>query len=147
MLICNICGKVIEDYELNEITECHAHTCLGQSLEETIVECCECGGEFVEATECEVCGEWFDNSDLHGVCECCLDEFETVGNALAIGETDTINVEVNGFIANVLSTEQMNKILTKWVEENFVDGAREVVKYCEADKQSFSEWIVDKCKV
>lgn len=144
MLICNCCGNLIEDYELKKTYQCHGYTSLGQPLEEEIDECCSCGGEYVRASKCKICGEWFDNEDLYGICEGCLEEYETVGTALEIGENDTTSVEINGFVASVLSAEQINKILAKWVEENFTDHSRDVVKYCEEDKAYFSDYLADK---
>ena len=144
MLICNRCGELIEDHELKFTSQCHGYTCLGQPLSETIPEDCRCGGEFVEAKKCNVCGEWFDNTDLNGVCEGCLEEYETVGEALEIGENDTTSVDINGFVASVLSVEQINKILCKWVEENFIDHSKDVVKYCEENKAYFSDYLADK---
>lgn len=135
MLVCDTCGKLIEDDELGYGYEPHG---------ERTPNCCSCGGDFIEATKCRVCGKHFDSTHLHGVCECCLEEYETVGEALAIGEENTEDVEINGFIATVLTKEQINKILTKWVEENFVDHSKAVVDYCEDDKSYFADWIADK---
>ena len=144
MLVCNVCGDVIEDYEIPTRTQCHGHTSLGQELLETIDGNCSCGGEYVEATQCKICGEWFDNEEMHGICECCLEEFETVPVALEMGKEYTEEVEINGFVANALSNEQINKILVKWVSENIIDHSKEVVKYCNEDKEYFSEWIEQK---
>ena len=129
MFVCKKCGKLIEDCEFPVVKQCHGYTSLGQPLTEDIEGRCSCGGEFVEAEKCKICGEWFDNRELHGVCESCLSNYETVGVALAIGKENTESVEgINGFVKSVLSAEQINKILTKWVEENFTDHSKYVVK-------------------
>lgn len=142
MLICYKCGATIENDELKMTTQCHGYTSLGQPLNERVADTsCSCGGEFVEATKCAVCGEWFDNSELEGVCEDCLEEHYTVGMALKIGDDNRINVEVNSFIASVLNADRINHILEKWVEENFVDGCRDVRDFLNADKSCFSEWV------
>ena len=143
MFVCKNCENLVE--EIPTTKQYHDYTSLGQRLEETIDCLCHCGGEYVEAEQCKVCGEWFDNCELHGVCEVCLEDYETVGEALAIGEENTESVDgINGFVASVLSVEQINKILTKWVEENFTDHSTFVVKYLEADKSYFSEYLEDK---
>lgn len=141
MLVCNKCGYAVEDSELSVRYEHHGHTSLGNSFTEAVDERCSCGGEFVEATKCAVCGEWFDNDGLYGVCENCIEEHETVGDALAFGENDPVSVAINGFVADVLSPEHINKILTKWVEENVIDHSKEVCKYINRDKALFSEHI------
>jgi hypothetical protein len=137
MLVCDKCGTLVEAHELPFVTEAH-----GERHKNTV---CTCGGEFVEATKCDICGKWFDNTELHGVCEVCMDEDETVGTALAIGEYSTEKVDgINGFIADVLSVEQINKILTKWVEENFTDHSKAVKDYLYADKMAYSEFLENK---
>lgn len=144
MFVCNHCGELRENLET--IKQNCGHTSLGASIDETLtIDECKCGGKFVEATECKVCGEWFDNSEMNNVCEVCFDEYETVGEALEIGAENTESIEgINGFVASVLSAEQINKILTKWVEENFTDHSEDVVKYCEEDKFYFSDYLADK---
>lgn len=133
MLVCNKCGKIRESRELGYAVESHGERHLDTN--------CSCGGEFVPATRCSLCGKWFDGTDLHGVCEVCLDDNETVGTALAIGSVNTEQVKINGFIATVLSQGQIDKILTKWVEENFTDHSRPVIDYLEDDKSYFSEYL------
>ncbi len=145
MLVCNRCGRIIDDSDLSITYQHHGFTSLGDSYSEAVADNCSCGGEFVEATKCAVCGEWFDNSDLAGVCECCIEKHETVSEALEIGKENLHVVEgINGFVASCLSVEQINKILCKWVEENFTDHSKEVVKYCEEDKAYYSDWIAEK---
>ena len=133
MLVCNKCGKIRESRELGYAIESHGERHLDTN--------CSCGGDFIPATRCSLCGKWFDGTDLHGVCEVCLDDNETVGTALAIGSVNTEQVKINGFIATVLSQGQIDKILTKWVEENFTDHSKPVVDYLEDDKSYFSEYL------
>ena len=145
MLVCKNCGKVIEDYELGTVRECHGYSSLGQAFVEEADELCTCGGEFVEAEKCKICGEWFDNEDLNGVCEVCIEKYETVSEALDMGAENTVSIDnINGAVASLLSTELINKILTKWVEENFIDHSKEIVRYCEEDEYYFAEWLTDK---
>ena len=147
MLICNKCGMLKNEDEIESYYECHGTTSLGARLEEQCFDYdCDCGGEFVEALECEVCGEWFDNTDLHGVCECCIEEYETVGDAILYGEEDMHSVDINGFVSSVISTEQINAILIKWVEENVIDHSKVVIKYCEKDKSSFSDFVYERAR-
>lgn len=139
MLVCNRCGTVVNYNDLGYVTEVH-----GERHRNTH---CKCGGDFIPAKKCKLCDSWFDNTALYGVCECCISEEETVGNALEIGAENTEMVEVNGFIAEVLTTEQINSILTKWVEENFVDHSIPVVQYLEGDISCFTEFLEDKYRM
>ena len=146
MYICNRCGELIQDDELGTTTQCHGYSSLGQPyIEVCDDDRCNCGGRFVEATKCKVCGEWYDSNDYdYDVCEVCTEEYQTVGDALEYGAEDTTDVEINGFVASVLSEEQINRILIKWVEENFVDHSKDVIAYCEEDKLCFTEYLIKK---
>jgi hypothetical protein len=138
--VCNLCGHIKDEKDLKTVVEAH-----GEKHLDYTCDCCH-RGEYVEATKCSVCGELFDNTELHGVCEGCLEKYETVGVALEIGEDCPESVEINGFIAKVLSKEHIGKILTKWVEENFVDHGKPVVDFLEADKSQFSEYVENREK-
>jgi hypothetical protein len=143
MYICNLCGELVE--EVPTEVQCHGYTSLGQPINEVIDSHCHCGGEFVEAKQCEICGEWFDNTELNGVCEVCLEEHETVEEALNFGDENEVEISgINGAVAFLLSAEQINKILKKWVEENFVDHSKDIIEYCEDDFCEFSEYLADK---
>lgn len=136
MLVCNKCGALKYESELGYVTESHGERHLDYS--------CKCGGEYIEATECKVCGSRFDNTNLYGVCECCLEEHETVGTALEIGDNNRELIAINSFISSVLTEDEINAILEKYVEEHFTDHCRKVVDYLEDDKSFFSEWIKSK---
>jgi predicted amidophosphoribosyltransferase len=138
MLVCNKCGKLRESSELGYAIESHGERHLDTN--------CSCGGEFVPAKRCSLCGKWFDGTDLHGVCEVCLGEEETVGNAIEIGSYSKVTKEINGFFAEILTDEMIEKILGKWVEENFVDHSKAVVDYLESDVSAFAEFLEDKYK-
>jgi hypothetical protein len=74
-----------------------------------------------------------------------LEDYETVGEALEIGAKNLVSVDgINGAVASMLPVEQINAILIKFVEENFIDHSNTVVKYCEEDKGYFSEYLADK---
>lgn len=147
MLICERCGTLIEDSELGTFSQCHGYTDLGDDFTERMAERCQCGGDFVEATRCELCGEWFDDTQSFGVCECCLEDFSTVPKVLEYGAENTALVNgINGAVAYLLTTDEINRILTKWVEENFVDKSKPIVKFATAEKDCFSEWLIAKEK-
>lgn len=133
MLVCTRCGATKRTEELKFVYEPHGEKHLNYN--------CRCGGEFIKATKCKVCGEWFDNTELHGVCEECLEEYETVETAMAIGAYSTKKREINGFFADILTTEMINDILGKYVEEHYTDHSTAVKDYLYADKSAYSEYI------
>lgn len=68
MLICDWCGRLIEEDELKYYTEPHG---------ERRPDDCSCGGTFVEARRCECCGEYYDESEMIGFeCVSCQRENE-----------------------------------------------------------------------
>ena len=143
MYVCDCCGKAID--ELSTKRQCHGYTSLGDSLdEEYVITSCSCGGEFVEAEECAICGQPYDDRDLYGICECCMENYETVKNAIEFGDNRRETIEVNGFICYALTNESINQILTKWCEENIADYSKDVKYYCEDDKFDFSEFCKEK---
>ena len=142
MYICNICGHTQEELETKRVYD---DNLLGGYMDETVIYCSCCShGELVEATECPVCGELFDNTELHGVCECCLEKYETVGDALEYGEGCLDKVHINGFIAYALDEKKINEILTKYVEEHFTDHCKEVKDYCSDDKSAFCDFVIER---
>ena len=142
MYVCNICGHLVEELTTARVYD---DNLLEGYIDETVTACPCCKhGELIEATICAVCGKPFDGTELNGVCECCLEEYETVESALEIGEQETEKVDVNGFIAEILTPDQINKILTKWVEENIMDHSPKVVDFCEYDLSWFSDFVKDK---
>lgn len=135
--ICEKCKSVVEDWEIGYHIESY-----GERLRN---DTCDCGGDLIPAKECKICGEIFNAEDLIGkVCEGCIEEHETIKNVLNAGDNDTQSVEINGFVASVLTEKQINEILVKWVEENFTDHSVEVVKYCKQDELWFSEFLEEK---
>ena len=146
MFICSKCGAKTEHLRVEK--EWH-HEFEAPCYEEIeINECPICGAkETMEiGVECNLCGQAFlDFTNEGNVCDECIEKYETVGEALSVGAVNTLDVKgINGFIVSVLSTEQINKILGKWVEENFIDHSKPVKAYLEEDKVYFIDWIENK---
>ena len=145
MLVCNFCGAIKNEEDLKTYTQIHDYTDL-QPLKERVVDysCDECGrGDYVKATECKICGSWFDDEDLVGVCESCLEDEETFENAVKLGRENTESREINGFLASLFSAEKINDILEQYAEQHFTDHCTEIVHYCEEDKRFFADLIVE----
>jgi hypothetical protein len=139
MYICNQCGHTQDKLKYARI---YGDNLLEGYMDEVITDCACCKhGELVEATECSVCGRYFDNSSLFGVCEDCLAEHHTVGDALKFGDEEKIDVPINSFIYNILAIDKINQILEKYVEEHFTDCCKEVTEFCNLDKWAFSEYV------
>lgn len=138
MHICNLCGKTVED----DNVDCKYD--YSRRITEVYTVACECGGELVRATECKICGEWFAENGNSQVCDDCIDNYQTVSTAIEFGSdpNSAKSVEINHLVATLLSEEQINKILCKFVEENFVDYSKPIKDYfsdCFCDYLEFIE--------
>lgn len=139
MYICNNCGHTMETLPWARI---YGDNLLEGYMDERDESCPCCKrGDMIEAVECKVCGEYFDNSSLYGVCKDCLAEHQTVGDALKFGDSDKIDIPINNFIASVLDFEKINSILEKYVEEHFTDHCDEVKTYLKKYEWEFSEFV------
>lgn len=137
MLICDRCGKVKDECDLRTVVEEHGESHLDYN--------CRCGGEYLEATECKICGKFFIDETEREICDSCIDGYTTVGNALDYGEQHKTTVEnINGAIAYLLGEKQINEILTKWVEENFTDRSAFIQDYCKQDIACFVDFINER---
>ena len=68
MLICDWCGKLLEEDDLlvYEDTDYVGGMCVRR---EFIAESCTCGGEFVEAKKCKFCDEYIADGEICKNCE------------------------------------------------------------------------------
>lgn len=142
MLICKDCGKVIADDELITHLESRGEF-WGNNCFEEIVDKCECGGEFVEAKQCQMCGEWICEDD-ENVCDDCLQNNATYDNALKYGEENKESVELNGFLANVFTADEVNEILIRELDEAQQLSTKiykEARWYCLNDKMCFIDFL------
>lgn len=155
MYICNRCGNVCEENEMRTYREDYGFdTELGHR--QIFVNCidysCDCGGEYVEASYCPICGNYFcDDFDLDTICRNCLEENATLENAIEIGETETLSLRLNGFLATFFSGEQIENILKKEIMQLAQSGGdclaeinQKAKDYCLEDCIWFSEWIEKK---
>lgn len=82
MLICNKCGKVIDESELFTHKELLAYYG-DEPFYEINADNCFCGGEFEEAVKCDCCGEYCLNDDIIlgwrynvKVCKDCIEKYK-----------------------------------------------------------------------
>lgn len=147
MYICDRCGDLCEEDDLPTYTEDFGYdTGVGwRSCLQTFVDNCSCGGEYVEATKCCICDEYFYDEDGYGACENCLSENATFENALLIGEEETDAVEINGFLSRSFTREQIEEILKRELEQarnlhnTIID--KDAKGYCLEDASWFAEWV------
>jgi hypothetical protein len=151
MMICNKCGELCDDDDLPTYTEDFGFdTGVGwKSCPQTFVDNCSCGGDFVEATKCVICGEYFNGEEQYGkVCsECLKDESIDADNAFAIGDKNKEKIEVNGFLASIFDENQINDILEQaYRKQNTFTKERQSKEYCLDDETYFVDFLEEREK-
>lgn len=147
MLICDRCGQVIaeEDLDLTHDRD-YVNNGVGRECvrDDEFYKECGCGGDWVDATECKVCGEWFNDEHYRKVCDDCLDENATFENAIKMGDEEYCQheVKINGYLANEFSTDQIEAILEReLVEAEKLGTALSYREYLFNDKDAYADWL------
>lgn len=145
MLICTHCGKTYEG-ALPTCIEIHGYTSLGNAITESGVDtlCPDCKkGELAVASVCKVCGDYFYDENNYHVCDDCLDKSKTLDTAIAIGEENTTDVYINGFVKTLLGDKRINDILVEYVRKTYTEDTikMRIVDYCDEDPIYFAEWV------
>lgn len=105
MYKCYFCGAIVDEDEYEHLDgDCPNPRCCG-SLE--------------KAKDCKVCGEPFLSECGESVCDICLKEYATVDLALKFTTKRdcTETIEINEFLANMFSREEIERILTRELKE------------------------------
>lgn len=141
MYVCNRCGATTD--EIESYTEWHGAEGTSNYGEITFDKPCRCGGNFVEAKECNLCGEWFDPDNMYdGICEECLKKETTEENAYKLGEECKESVKINGFLKSVFDTEEIVQILKNAYNDlpQYYKN-KHTNKYCLEDITDFAERV------
>lgn len=137
MYICKDCGKIYEDEEAEDV---YATTRYYNLVE---IDSCTCGGELVKAKRCQKCDE-FMPEDSFSLCDSCVEEYETLENALEIGADYGEKVSLNGFFASAFTKEEIESILLETFKAKDEKIKKNAIKqYCE-DDYSYFMGVVDK---
>ncbi len=144
MYICDTCGEVREELDTHTYYDRVAGNSMMSGYTTEIDDSCSCGGTFVEAVECPICGDWANPDENEGIHEECYKEkchdLETVVK-YAGDDLYTLLTEY------VFSQEETIAILLKAVREAYalptdksrIDNALE--RFTDEDKSDFAEWV------
>ena len=146
MYICEDCGKVLNEEDLPIEEERHC-TLGGEYLgTERFIGQCSCGGEFVEAILCRVCGEEYINPEID-ICKDCLSYYSTQSTALEMGDDIKEEYEINGFLASVFTPSEVHELLCREFDalpKHMKD--KYIYNYCNEDTYFFAEWLEERNK-
>lgn len=115
MMKCYMCGQIFEDDLLDEIID--------RDTRETFGVCPYCGSDEIETVkECAVCGEYFQEDELHGsrrsVClGCVAKRRHDVDFCKAVGDEEQVQVFANSFLLNMFDDNEIEEILLRELHE------------------------------
>ena len=141
--ICKDCGKVFDGDEIERRYESRGEF-WGVPCSEEIAVCPRCGGDFNEAKQCKICGEWIDDDDWD-ICEDCLKKHKTIDNCIEIGEEIEMDISINGFLSFIYSKEDIEKVLVEHLKKDAEKAKEYVDRFCYDDMSYFVDRVLEKC--
>lgn len=133
MFVCNNCGDTAD--ELPEYTKDYGFGCLCDTE-------CYCGGNFVDAKKCEICGKWIPQENYSSVCDECLEESITFETAINVGEQDYKRIVINGYLASEFTVDEIESILKReLLEAEKLNRKLKYKEYCLENKQDLANEI------
>lgn len=146
MYICKDCGDTFD--VAKSATEFQPYG-NGYVAEPEHYVCPYCGGEFEEAQQCEICGEYCTSSDIHnGVCSYCLEEeFDDIDRLIQYSDSITKGGEINDFVKWCFknNTEKMNSALKEALKLYFSLNksiyAKFLTEYIAEDPDNMADWV------
>lgn len=143
MYICDNCGATTKDYGTHSSYLCE----VGEtSVYETCDDQCSCGGNWVKAKECAICGEYIPEYEFD-VCQKCLDKNKTIEGAFQAGQYDCEKIYVSGFLAQLYNEDEINKILREhFTREVAVHPEKYnlVKSYCDEHEADLAQWLAER---
>ena len=138
MLKCKKCGCLFEEGEEKVIIEKHGLDCPPY---EEIRVCPECGGDYEEAVECEICGEHYLEDELHGgVCDCCIKEKTNDADfCYKISKREKEPVKLNCFLTCMFTPAEIEEVLLKQLKEEEKHSPIDCSKFINFNKDWFGE--------
>ena len=143
MYICEDCGNVVEETPTLSYYD-RVDGNWAMSGEITVDGSCECGGNFVKAIECPICGEWI-NPEQGKICKECLEKEMTLENAIEFSKEcgGFYSAELPDFFA-LYTAQEIEEILVKHIMSTEHKEQRSIEEYCKEDIYSFSDFIENK---
>lgn len=145
MYICCNCGELIEDEDFPTITQTHGYTSLGFPINEEVDGCCSCGGDFVEAQKCKICGTYFAQEDCEEICKDCFDDEKScLQSILDFGYSNKEDFPLSFFFTRVFTPEKIHDILEDYVRANEKFFAPEIKKFIYEYESEFHDYLVEE---
>lgn len=134
MMVCSRCGRHEDDeyiFEEGRVT--------GESVK------CRCGGIYLPAIRCGICGEWFDATKVENdecpVCPCCISDKSVLAVALEYAK------EIDGSVMSLLEfvfSNAAEDALIDLIEQNPEKYDDKIRDFCADDLSAFCEYLYRK---
>lgn len=141
MYKCYDCGAVFESPASHEEDRGEFW---GFPCSETVNDCPNCGGDYEEVFQCEKCGEYFFEDELHSdVCDDCIDVYKNnIDVCFKIGDEDTEVIKINCFLATMFNTWEIEAILYNHLKS--AGGDVDCSPFIDNDRSWFAEKILER---
>ena len=151
MYICLNCGEVFEEPVTKShreyFGECHGRVCW-ENVGDDYCPNCGDANNFEEAAECKVCGDYYAwDSSESTICHACLEEHATLDVCLEYGSEDKSEIELNDFLVDMFTVEQIEEILIRELRAANAISPLDLSKYINAiDKEHLGDMIAKGVK-
>lgn len=144
--ICEMCGAIIDEDELR-FTRYYDSDLHFYYEEDNL---CSCGGDYVEAHRCEICGEYHLEEDMNGdVCLNCLRENATIDNAFEAVENteDNHDYAIPDFLVRIFGEprEIYTRLFNRLKEDNPREAKKTLKEWAVTD-DAFVDYVLDNYK-
>lgn len=149
MYICERCGDIVDKLPVHQ--EYFGEYWGFPANEMVSDDYCECGGDYVEAVECCICGEIVPECETeNGICNECIESESTEGNILHFAETlESEDIHINPLIAYMFSSEdieaEMKKIMCQKIAKEGFIGRHKTLKmlkdFAAENKAEFADYL------
>ena len=145
MYICEFCGNLKEELSsYHSYDNVDGNPSMSGRIDEEDTQCTRCWGEYVEAIECKLCGEW-TNAKNGDICDECLKKEMTLERAIEFSkECDSdYTVDLPAFFG-FYTPKEIEEILVKHILSTNTKEQANVIEYCSNDIDNFRDFIKDK---
>lgn len=141
--ICMDCGRIFEDEEQKTWSESRGEF-WGVSCSEEMSGCPDCGGDYDEAEQCEICGKDCCKEELIcGVCEECIDEAsKNFKLCEKICGDEKKEIKINALLASLFDEGDIEQILKEYIKDKWQDV--DCTPFVVDDKPWFAERLAEE---
>lgn len=137
---CLECGHIFDEGEQARWIESRGEY-WGTPCSEEMSGCPLCKGEYEKTKPCKICGSEHLSDELDGgVCEECVDTHRyDVDMCFRLGKKCKEDVEINGFLASMYSTEEIEELILRDILNTQKIKVVDCTPFIEADSSWFAE--------